>query len=128
MDILACPYDKHFPLKLYVFKVNKYEDRKVRFKKKPACELYCEFKKKYIKDIDEVPDCEECIKYEVDAGILYCPECKRWYPIIDEIPILLPDEMRNKKEDLEFLKKYEEIIPEEILNNGKPWNISDTKK
>lgn len=124
MDILACPYDKHFPLELYVFKVNKY-DRNVKFKQKPACELYCEYRKKYIKDLgEEDPGCEECIKYEVDLGILFCPECNRWYPIIDEIPILLPDEMRNKKEDLEFLKKNKDGIPSKIIEKGKPWNLS----
>jgi len=127
MDILACPYDKHFPLKLYVFKVNKYKDRNVKFKQKPACELYCEYRKKFVKELQEDPKCEECIKYEVDAGILYCSKCNRWYPIIDEIPILLPDEMRNKKEDLDFLKKYQDKIPIEILENGKPWNLEDIK-
>lgn len=123
MDLLACPYDKHFPLELTVFEVKKYEERSVRFKRKPACELFCQYKGSWIKELKEPPDCEECIKYEVSEGILYCPECGRWYPIIEEIPILLPDELRNKKEDLEFMRKYRDKIPENILTNGKPWNI-----
>jgi len=123
MDILACPYDKSFPLKLYIFKVNKYEDREVKFKKKPVCEIFCSFKNIYVKELKEEPKCEECIKYEVDSGLLYCEKCGRWYPIIDEIPILLPDELRNKEEDLEFLKKYRDKIPENIASGGKPWSL-----
>jgi len=123
MDILACPYDKRFPLKLYIFKVNKYEEREVKYKKKPVCEIYCSFKDANIKELKEIPSCEECIKYEVDAGILYCDKCGRWYPIIDEIPILLPDELRNKKEDLDFLQKYKDKVPEIILKEGKPWAL-----
>ncbi len=38
-------------------------------------------------------------------GVLYCSDCSRFYPIIDEIPIMLPDELRDKKQDIEFLKK-----------------------
>jgi len=55
---------------------------------------------------------------------LRCPKCGRWFPIMDEIPILLPDEMRNKKEDLEFLSKYREKLPREVVAEGKPWNLS----
>ena len=58
-------------------------------------------------------------------GILICQNCNRWYPIIDEIPHMLPDELRNKKEDKNFLIKNKEKIPQEILSKGKPSNLSD---
>ena len=32
---------------------------------------------------------------EIVEGILTCPKCKRWYPIKNEIPELLPDELRD---------------------------------
>ena len=35
-------------------------------------------------------------------GALLCDGCSRFYPIIDEIPVMLPDDLRSKKEDLEF--------------------------
>ena len=127
MDLLACPYDKTFPLKLYAMKVNKYEERTLKFKKKPACELYCAFKDKRVEELEGDPGCDECIKYEVADGVLYCQSCNRWFPIMDEIPILLPDEMRNKKEDLDFLSKYKDRLPSEIIESGKPWNLSETK-
>jgi uncharacterized protein YbaR (Trm112 family) len=37
----------------------------------------------------------------VVSGALLCDECGRFYPIIDEIPVMLPDERRNKSEDME---------------------------
>ena len=38
---------------------------------------------------------------------------------------MLPDELRNKKEDLKFLRKWKEKIPEKIIKNGKPFNLKD---
>ncbi|MEM1521807.1 MAG: Trm112 family protein [Thermofilaceae archaeon] len=124
MDLLACPYDKTFPLELHVFEIRKYEERSVSFKKKPACELYCAFKGKKVEELQGDPGCDQCIKYEIAEGVLRCSVCSRWYPIIDEIPILLPDEMRDKHDDLEFLAKYKDRLPREIVEGGKPWSLS----
>lgn len=128
MDLLACPYDKTFPLDLFVFEVREYKERTVKFKRKPACELYCAFKGVRVSELEGNPDCDECIKFEVSEGVLRCPSCSRWYPIIDEIPIFLPDEMRNKDEDLEFLSKYKEKLPKVVVEEGKPWNLKVSKE
>jgi len=66
-------------------------------------------------------------KEEIVEGIIVCPKCLRWYPIKDEIPEMLPDELRNKKEDIEFLKKWREKIPEKILTEGKPFSLKNEK-
>ena len=121
LDILACPICKHFPLEHYVIEENIYGDR-VLEEEKPLCELYCGYLSKEVKEIKEFP-CEECFKKEVKTGALYCPNCGRWYPIIDEIPQMLPDELRDKKSDLKFLKKYKEKLPEKIALRGKPYNL-----
>ncbi len=62
-------------------------------------------------------------KDEIVEGILVCPQCTRFYPIIEEIPHMLPDELREKSEDIEFLKKWKAQIPEKILTEGKPFNL-----
>ncbi|MDW8004496.1 MAG: Trm112 family protein [Thermofilaceae archaeon] len=123
MDLLACPYDKTFPLELHVLELRKYEERSSPFKRKPACEIYCSFKGRRVEELKEDPGCDECIKFEVAEGALHCSACGRWYPIMDEIPILLPDEMRDKKEDLDFLKRHTEKLPKHIIEEGKPWNL-----
>ena len=56
-------------------------------------------------------------------GILFCTECYRFYPIIDEIPVLLPDELREKKKDIEFLQKWHDKIPTKVINQGNPWHL-----
>ena len=56
-------------------------------------------------------------------GALFCIECSRFYPIIEEIPIMLPDELRKKEDDLEFLRKNSKSLPEKIVKNGKPWHL-----
>ncbi|MFP3201873.1 MAG: Trm112 family protein [Sulfolobus sp.] len=125
LDLLACPICKHFPLNFYVFS-EKVINREIKNEKKPLCELYCSFKNVNVKDVrpEELP-CDECFKHEIVDGLLYCPNCKRWYPIIDEIPRMLPDKLRRKEEDLEFLKKYKDKIPKEILENGLPFNLTE---
>ncbi len=59
----------------------------------------------------------------VSEGALYCPKCSRFYPIIEEIPIMLPDELRNKDKDMEFLKKNQTRLPEKIVKNAVPWHL-----
>ncbi|MEM2088363.1 MAG: Trm112 family protein [Thermoproteota archaeon] len=122
MDLLACPIDKDFPLKLIVFQE---EERNIEFKHDDVvCELYCGLKSTYVKEANlNAEKCNECMKMEILNGILICSKCNRWYPIVEEIPQLLPDELRERNEDLSFLKKYAENAPEKILEEGVPFNL-----
>jgi uncharacterized protein YbaR (Trm112 family) len=88
MDILACPIDKFYPLKLHIFE-------------------------------------EEA---EIVEGLIVCPKCSRWYPIRDEIPEMLPDELRDEKDELPFLEKWQDKIPKDILTEGKPFNLGARAK
>jgi len=56
-------------------------------------------------------------------GILYCKKCYRFFPIMEEIPIMLPDNLRNKKKELDFLKKNLNSLPEKIIHNSKPYHL-----
>ena len=56
-------------------------------------------------------------------GALLCSQCGRYYPIVDEIPVMLPDNLRSKKEDLEFLGKWSGKIPDKVVHGGKPWSL-----
>jgi len=62
-------------------------------------------------------------KEEITEGLLVCTECNRWYPISDEIPQMLPDDLREAKEDLEWMQKWKDQIPERILTQGKPFRL-----
>jgi len=63
-------------------------------------------------------------KDEIVEGIILCPKCLRWYPIRDEIPEMLPDELREEKDEIKFLQKWRDKIPRKILYEGKPFNLS----
>ena len=81
--------------------------------------LACPIDKHYPLELFELNSEQDLI---VD-GALACTECNRYYPIIDEIPIMLPDELRNKNEDLDFLTKYKDRLPEKITKQGKPHHL-----
>jgi len=82
LEVLACPMDKHFPLRLLEFST---------------------------KEPDVVVD-----------GALICESCNRFYPIIDEIPVMLADDLRSRKEDAEFLARWKDRMSVETPTSGKP--------
>ena len=59
----------------------------------------------------------------VTEGVLFCPKCSRFYPIIEDIPIMLPDELRDKKQEIGFLKNNKDNLPEKIVKSGLPWHL-----
>lgn len=44
---------------------------------------------------------------DIIEGLLTCPECRRYYPIVYGIPIMTPDEYREKALEEPILKKWE---------------------
>ena len=201
-DILACPIDKYFPLKLYIFSfetkaeefqvfIDIYEKRDLTFiKEQKVIEVSQERDFLYVKDnvtiettplrsylgliissineLDNIFDktkntyskkCFSIIKIEIkqkivdflknfnfnnvenifpelyflnkikveteiESGLLFCDKCNRWYPIIDTIPQMLPDQFRDKKKEIEFLKINKNLLDEEFFNkNLKPFNL-----
>ncbi|TFG29900.1 MAG: hypothetical protein EU532_02240 [Promethearchaeota archaeon] len=201
-DILACPIDKHFPLKLYIFAyetkqsefeifLNVYENRDlVQIQKEEIIKIIEEDEKYYIRDniiieknliedylnlllssineleniIDKSPyefskKCYDLIKtkikqniiefshkiniktieqilpelyfinkikidIEIDSGILLCEQCHRWFPIIQTIPQMLPDEYRDADKELEFLENNKNLLDENFFHQDlKPFNI-----
>ncbi len=201
-DILACPIDKHFPLKLYIFSFetgsdefesffNIYNKRDLdQIKKEEVIKIRTDNENSYIKDnviietnpievyidliissitelinitdkspyniskksfelvktdikqkiiefsknikkkkIDEIlPELyfinKLKIETEIDSGLLLCEKCNRWFPIIDTIPQMLPDEYRDEKKDIEFLLTNKNLLDDEFLKQDlKPFNI-----
>lgn len=61
---------------------------------------------------------------EIKSGLLFCEECKRWYPVIETIPQMLPDDYRDEKTDIEFLKTNKDLLDFTFFKqNLKPFNI-----
>ncbi|TBR25252.1 MAG: Trm112 family protein [Candidatus Nitrosotenuis sp.] len=81
--------------------------------------LVCPIDKQFPLEIFEAESKAEVIV----EGALYCSKCSRFYPIIEEIPIMLPDELRDKKQDMEFLDKNQKKLPEKIIKHAKPWHV-----
>ena len=127
LDILACPIDKNYPLVLIELNVKELEKNK---QKENSSTLNSDEENNNIVKQNKNDGGNKA--YEINHnekvivvidGILYCKKCSRFYPIIDEIPIMLPDELREKEKDLQFLKKWKHSIPEDILTNSNPWHL-----
>ncbi|MCP4760469.1 MAG: hypothetical protein GY870_01730 [archaeon] len=52
---------------------------------------------------------------EIDEGILVCPKCKRWFPIIKTIPRLMPKNMKKTDLDINFKEKWVKKIPSDVI-------------
>jgi len=69
------------------------------------------------------------IETEIESGLFLCEGdgCNRWYPIIETIPMLLPDDAREryKEKEIEFLKTNKNLFEDGFFNNKelKPYNI-----
>ncbi|MBY9002748.1 MAG: hypothetical protein KGD73_02135 [Candidatus Lokiarchaeota archaeon] len=202
-DILACPIDKHFPLKLYIFSFETTENEFIQFldvyenrnldtiKREELIDIIKHEDNFFIKDgisikkisfseylnlmktslmelsnfIDktELTSVVKCLKIlntqvmeklsnlseehlslaeieeilpelylinkfkldtEIDSGLLFCEECLRWFPIVESIPQMLPDEYRNEENDLQFLKNHKNLFdPEFFKQNLQPYNL-----
>lgn len=88
-------------------------------KKKLMEILACPIDKFYPLEIFEITTNNEVIS----EGVIFCPKCSRYYPIVEEIPIMLPDELRDKNQDIEFLKKHKSNLPDKIVASGAPWHL-----
>ena len=56
-------------------------------------------------------------------GVLFCTKCSRFFAIIEEIPIMLPDELRDKSHEISFLKRNREKLPDKIIKQALPWHL-----
>lgn len=81
--------------------------------------LACPIDKNHPLELFEIKEKDNIIS----EGAMFCPKCLRFYPIIEEIPIMLPDELRNKKQEIEFLKNNKDRLPEKIVTKANPWHL-----
>ncbi len=64
------------------------------------------------------------LETEISSGLLFCKTCFRWYPIIDSIPQMLPDEYRDEKNEINFLQTNKNLMDEKFFKQElKPYNL-----
>ena len=134
LDILVCPFDKVSSLELFQFKTkanpnNPATNSNYKSSESKNSTTNQEENDQKIKNNNIVTKSPSVSQIDtqsfeiVEEGLLLCRTCLRFYPITEEIPIILPDELRDKKKDMEFLKTWNEAIPNDLLKSLKPWTI-----
>ena len=53
---------------------------------------------------------------EVDEGLLVCQTCARWFPVDGCLPELLPDHLRDRDRDSQFLEQSAHVLPTDLVN------------
>lgn len=116
LDVLVCPYDKETELELFEINTRSIGSNNPNTEKdmKPNKDKVKETSPNTINDGDD---------FVIEDGVLFCNTCLRFYPIVEEIPIILPDELRDKNNDLEILKKWSNSLPDKIVKNSNPWHL-----
>jgi uncharacterized protein len=61
----------------------------------------------FLQDIDK----------NIIEGLLTCSHCKRYYPIIHGVPVMSPDEYREKELELPLIKKWQHQLNEKMVND-----------
>ena len=147
LDILVCPFDKESKLELFEIASRVPQKDEENLKKVLAQKFTDEVQQNKSKQKNNDMDSgsirneyEEREKNKIDAysddlftdaeygivieeGILFCNRCFRFFPIVEEIPIILPDEIRDKNKDLELLKKWSNSLPEKVVKKALPWHL-----
>src|SRR2546428_11057167 len=97
-------------------KASKFSEKRVQ--RKLLDILACPIDKNHPLELGEFKLKDEII---VD-GVLLCGKRNRFYPIIDEIPVMLPDRTRNRNQDLQFLNRWSSRLPKSGVEDGTPRN------
>jgi uncharacterized protein YbaR (Trm112 family) len=59
----------------------------------------------------------------INQGLIYCSSCSRFYMIKDEIVFLSQDYLRDKDDEMSFLRTWQDKIEDRILYAAKPYNL-----
>jgi SAM-dependent methyltransferase/uncharacterized protein YbaR (Trm112 family) len=51
---------------------------------------------------------------EIDEGLLVCAGCGRWYPVIGQLPEILPDHLRDGQRDLAWFDTVAASLPADL--------------
>ncbi len=125
IDILACPVDGNFPLKLIEL-----ESRRCPAGKNLAhkyCNYYCAKSGNLISEPKETDLCGQCRNEDIIEGVLVCTGCGRWFTIREGIPYLVRDGLRHQDEDLRFLERHRNHLDASITQYGKPINLTGAR-
>ena len=123
LDILVCPFDKESSLELYELSTKNFEktDSKIILESNMQnVKIEGGFVENKKDKTSKDPSDDDII---IEEGILFCNSCSRFYPIVEEIPIILPDELRDKNKDMEFITKWSNSLPEKVVKKALPWHL-----
>ncbi len=133
LDILADPDNPEiWPLKIKILKSEKRERKKYPLPHQETglyCKFYCAKNQAYlvdnplqdnektksenqIKEIAKLEDCRSCFELEIIDAIIYHNngEALKFFIVDREIPVMYPNDLRDKKQEESFFKRYPDAL------------------
>lgn len=97
LDIMACPADGNFPLRVSGKADTLSLPRRPRKLSFPHCQEYCGLRQEHVADLlSSPPDCANCFRQEIIAGEIACPSCRTVFPIRNGIGCLMPKSLATQ--------------------------------
>lgn len=92
LDILTCPTDGFFPLKIEEKKAVDSSQSDIR-----RCRVYCGLISGNPSSVSE-EDCAGCRRQSITEALLYCEKCGGIFEVVEGIPKLIPSHFNNSAE------------------------------
>ncbi|MEM1683856.1 MAG: Trm112 family protein [Ignisphaera sp.] len=98
IDIIICPNCRFYPLEVISFETQTINKKAIEISI-PFCRTYCGLNKVFLTDVESktIVDCKLCLTIDIIWGLILCPHCCKWYPIISGLPLLYPNYLKNNK-------------------------------
>ena len=123
LELLACPECRNYRLYIHSLKESK-QDFNEKEADKLKCRRWCYLYDKPASLIPLSTCVRTCMNRDIEEGVIVCPSCGRWYPIVNSIPVMMNDRYRDEKRDIEFIDRTKDRIPDwlkELMKNPIPY-------
>ncbi|BAA79470.1 hypothetical protein APE_0505 [Aeropyrum pernix K1] len=110
IEMLACPECRNPRLILYVVR-----EKRGAMPPQPErlkCRRWCYLFDRPASTVPLSTCVSSCVERDIEEGVLVCPACGRWYPIVEGIPVMMDDKYRDPERDREIASRLAGHVPE----------------
>ncbi|MCE4604358.1 MAG: Trm112 family protein [Aeropyrum sp.] len=112
LELLACPECRNPRLVVYPVRVT--EGGMPPRPESLKCRRWCYLFDRPSSTVPVESCVSSCVYKDIEEGVIVCPSCGRWYPIVDGIPVMMDDKYRDEERDREAAARLSPHLPDWI--------------